>query len=437
MVGAPGVGKTSILSQLYRRQIYKYHNPTLNPKSEDIIYKLDRNCVCNYTLIDFPGINLDQPLPKALLTNVHAYVVIFSLTHFESFVIAEQIIDKIMKAYDYSTVIPIVMIGNKSDLPSPKKGSTARYKRKYIDNPAENITRKNMRIFDLDTYCDPKDYDRSNFNPDKHAQLRQVRIEEPNALARKYNLEYMESCSHIHIDVTKIFSNVLIRLREIAQDELVITQRRGQIHADKMTDKEFIAYHSLPPSKKAPTWKQLGQVMMTEKRKVDAINLKFKLKLIKKEEAYKAIYKHAQEISETHKKRLDMLTHPENATDSYLDEIGVKPFLTPENFNRYPTKQAHEPEITIATNSQGSTHEVTKAGSPENTEIATSPLNSGKVDQNSSNDSDRVLSDSSSPISDRKDKPKKKRFMSILRVIAWRKKQSKTNPSEDTTKATQ
>jgi len=297
------VGKTSILSQLYRRQIYKYHNPTLSPKSEDIIYKLDRNCVCNYNLIDFPGINLDQPLPKALLTNVHAYVVIFSLTHFESFVIAEQIIDKIMKAYNYSTVIPIVMIGNKSDLPSPKKGSTARYKRKYIDNPAENITRKNMRIFDLDTYCDPKDYDRSSFNPDKHAQLRQVRIEEPNALARKYNLEYMESCSYIHIDVTKVFSNVLIRLREIAAEELIITQRRGQIHADKMTDNEFIAYHSLPPSKKAPTWKQLGQIMMTEKRKVDAINLKFKLKLIKKEEAYKAIYKHAQEISETHKKR--------------------------------------------------------------------------------------------------------------------------------------
>jgi len=442
VVGAPGVGKTSILSQLYRRQIYKYHNPTLAPKSEDIIYKLDRNCVCNYTLIDFPGINLDQPLPKALLTNVHAYVVIFSLTHFESFVIAEQIIDKIMKAYDYSTVIPIVMIGNKTDLPSPKKGSTtARYKRKYINNPAENITRKNMRIFDLDKYCDPKDYDRSNFNPDKHAQLRQVRIEEPNALARKYNLEYMESCSHIHIDVTKIFSNVLIRLREIAEEELVITQRRGQIHDDKMTDKEFIAYHSLPPSKKAPTWKQLGQVMMTEKRKVDAINLKFKLKLIKKEEAYKAIYSHAQKIFETHEKRLAMLTHPENANDSYLDEIGVKPFLTPENFNRYPTKQAHEPEITMGTTNQvtsSSNHEITKAASSENTEIAASSLKSENGEQNSSNNSDRIVSDSSSPVSDRKDKPKKKRFMSILRVIAWRnKKQGKTDPSEETTKTTQ
>jgi len=180
---------------------------------------------------------------------------------------------------------------------------------------------------------------------------------------------------------------------------------------------------------------------MTEKRKVDAINLKFKLKLIKKEEAYKAIYSHAQKIFETHEKRLAMLTHPENANDSYLDEIGVKPFLTPENFNRYPTKQAHEPEITMGTTNQvtsTSNHEITKAASSENTEIAPSSLKSENVEKNSSNNSDRIVSDSSSPVSDRKDKPKKKRFMSILRVIAWRnKKQGKTDPSEETTKTTQ
>ncbi|XP_040197101.1 GTPase RhebL1 [Rana temporaria] len=115
MLGYPTVGKSSLASQFVKEEFPKVYEPTIEHTwsktftlGEDE-FELD--------VFDTAGLDEYSLLPQAFVFGIHGYIVVYSVACERSFQIAcglyRALVDKRGKC-----LMPIVLVGNKNDLPA-------------------------------------------------------------------------------------------------------------------------------------------------------------------------------------------------------------------------------------------------------------------------------------------------------------------------------
>ncbi|KAJ5079283.1 ras di-ras and rheb family members of small gtpase superfamily [Anaeramoeba ignava] len=116
VLGDGGVGKSSITLRFVKGQFISYYDPTIEQSYNSEI-ELDHK---KHTLviIDTSGQEQFRTLQDSHLAQGDGFLVIYSLVDSPSFETVDEIFNRIEKFQDKKCQeIPIVLIGNKSDLP--------------------------------------------------------------------------------------------------------------------------------------------------------------------------------------------------------------------------------------------------------------------------------------------------------------------------------
>ena len=210
VLGGTGVGKTSICNQFTERRTPGTYRPTIEEKY-DCTFTLDPRRIYNLSIVDTQGQEFDSKIPQNLLINVQAYIVCFSLSHYESFVLADRLLADLMENMDFDhSTVPIILVGNKTDIPKPDIIQGQRY---MTDNPTltqYQYFQENMR---------PSAMIQEFYIPELHSVFRQVRQEDGYALARKYQIEYKETSAKSYTDIVNVFAAIALH-RDRIHDQL-------------------------------------------------------------------------------------------------------------------------------------------------------------------------------------------------------------------------
>uniref|UniRef100_A0A336LHG5 CSON010251 protein n=1 Tax=Culicoides sonorensis TaxID=179676 RepID=A0A336LHG5_CULSO len=121
MMGYRSVGKSSLSIQFVENQFVDSYNPTI----EDTFTKIVRVNSTDYEvkLVDTAGQDEYSIFPAQYSMDFHGYVLVYSITSQKSFeviqIIYEKLLDAMGKAY-----VPVVLVGNKTDLHQERAVST-------------------------------------------------------------------------------------------------------------------------------------------------------------------------------------------------------------------------------------------------------------------------------------------------------------------------
>ncbi|MFW9818631.1 MAG: Rab family GTPase [Candidatus Thorarchaeota archaeon] len=114
LLGAPAVGKTSILYKFVRDEFSQKYITTIGTNFLAKQIKTDRKDLVKLVIWDVAGHKRFKSLRKEFYIGTNGALVIFDLTRYNTF---EEIEEWISEMFDtLQTNIPFVLIGNKSDL---------------------------------------------------------------------------------------------------------------------------------------------------------------------------------------------------------------------------------------------------------------------------------------------------------------------------------
>ncbi|AOW06204.1 P-loop containing nucleoside triphosphate hydrolase protein [Yarrowia lipolytica] len=120
VVGSRAVGKSSMTVQFVEQHFVESYYPTIeNQFSKTIVYK---GIEYNTEIIDTAGQDEFSIMNQKHLLGVHGYLLVYSVTSRSTFDVLPIIHDKILNATGSSS-IPLVIVGNKSDLDSQRQVS--------------------------------------------------------------------------------------------------------------------------------------------------------------------------------------------------------------------------------------------------------------------------------------------------------------------------
>lgn len=113
VVGSRSVGKSSMIVRFVEDYFVESYYPTIeNQFSKNFVYK---NQEYEIEILDTAGQDEFSMINEKHLVGIHGYILIYSVTSRQSFEVIEVIRDKILNAIGSDT-IPMVLVGNKSDL---------------------------------------------------------------------------------------------------------------------------------------------------------------------------------------------------------------------------------------------------------------------------------------------------------------------------------
>lgn len=241
VMGGFGTGKTSLMDQFTEQHQPDTYRPTKKPHENEYkcTFTLDARRVYNLEVTDTEGLDPDSEFPRHLLPqdNRHfAYLVVFSVSHYGSFKLAENMLHQLVTSIDYNTEIPIILVGNKSDIPT-KKDEGFRF---YTTDKAKTELkqwipeqeRRHRLAFDF-------------YDSDIHDEYRQVQQEEAWKLALKYNIKYKEVTAKCYADVVNVFVEVVTQ-----NDKHSNHRRRMEIDNDLRLDGKQCDFTSTSPQKR-------------------------------------------------------------------------------------------------------------------------------------------------------------------------------------------
>lgn len=111
VMGYKSVGKSSIVIQFVNKQFVEAYDPTIeNTFSANIKVK---NQSFELEIIDTAGQDEYSLFPDSYALDIHGYVLVYSITSSKSFEIVKVIYEKMS---DMLIKVPIILIGNKTDL---------------------------------------------------------------------------------------------------------------------------------------------------------------------------------------------------------------------------------------------------------------------------------------------------------------------------------
>lgn len=244
VMGGYGVGKTSLMDQFTEKhQPSEIYRPTKYPNENQYrcTYTLDARRVYNLEVLDTEGLEPDSEFPTRLLPQdmkQFAYLVVFSVSHYGSFKLAEELLKQLVISLEFDTETPIVLVGNKSDIPTKRDEgytfyTTDKNAREYKmwDPEQERAHRKDVGSF---------------YDPEIHDEYRQVKQEDAWKLASKFNIKYKEVTAQCYADIVNVFVEVVTQ-----RDKICDHRRRMDIDADNREAGELTCdFMSTSPQKR-------------------------------------------------------------------------------------------------------------------------------------------------------------------------------------------
>ncbi|MEE6518904.1 hypothetical protein FKM82_030224 [Ascaphus truei] len=115
ILGYCSVGKSSLALQFVKGDFNEDYDPTIqNTWSKTLVIGFDEY---DLQLMDTAGQDEYSLMPHSFVLCIHGYVLVYSVTSLKSFQIANEIHAKLQEKRGKSRM-PIVLVGNKNDLPS-------------------------------------------------------------------------------------------------------------------------------------------------------------------------------------------------------------------------------------------------------------------------------------------------------------------------------
>ncbi|KAJ2939627.1 hypothetical protein O0L34_g14345 [Tuta absoluta] len=149
MMGYRSVGKSSLIIQFVEGQFVDSYDPTI----ENTFTKFIRLNSTEYEvkLVDTAGQDEYSIFPLQYSMDFHGYVLVYSITSSKSFQIVQIIYDKLLDMIG-KIHVPIVLVGNKTDLHLERKISTEEGRRlaeKWKAAFVETSAKKNESVTDM------------------------------------------------------------------------------------------------------------------------------------------------------------------------------------------------------------------------------------------------------------------------------------------------
>jgi len=241
VMGGFGTGKTSLMDQFTEQHQPDTYRPTKKPHENEYkcTFTLDARRVYNLEVTDTEGLDPDSEFPRHLLPQDNrqfAYLIVFSVSHYGSFKLAENMLSQLVTSIDYNTEIPIVLVGNKSDIPTKRDAGYRFYTTDKAKpdlkqwNPEQE--RRHRLAFDF-------------YDSDIHDEYRQVQQEDAWKLALKYNIKYKEVTAKCYADIVNVFVEVVTQ-----NDKHSNHRRRMEIDNDMREEGKQCDFTSSSPQKR-------------------------------------------------------------------------------------------------------------------------------------------------------------------------------------------
>ncbi|KAM4701808.1 GTPase RhebL1 [Discoglossus pictus] len=131
MLGYPTVGKSSLAVQFVKGEFSKEYDPTFeNTWSKTFVLGNDE---FELDVFDTAGQNEYSLIPQSFIFGIHGYIVVYSVACARSFQIARGI-HRVLEDRRGKCLMPIVLVGNKNDLPSQSRQVMTEEGKKLADS---------------------------------------------------------------------------------------------------------------------------------------------------------------------------------------------------------------------------------------------------------------------------------------------------------------
>ena len=122
VIGTGGVGKTMITTQFVRNEFSEHYDPTIEEFYQKQVEVNSRAAVLEIT--DTAGNDQFRMMREMYLGNSDAYVVVYSVVSKSSFLELPGMLDDIQHLKPDRTAAPVIVVGNKCDLPAAEREVT-------------------------------------------------------------------------------------------------------------------------------------------------------------------------------------------------------------------------------------------------------------------------------------------------------------------------
>ncbi|EDV28205.1 GTP-binding protein Rheb [Trichoplax sp. H2] len=113
VLGFRQVGKSSLIIQLVDNQFVASYDPTIGGSFEHTIKH--RGIEYRTTIVDTAGQDEYAVLPQSYFMDIHGYILVYSITSNKSFEVVKDVREKLLDMTG-TTHVPMILVGNKSDL---------------------------------------------------------------------------------------------------------------------------------------------------------------------------------------------------------------------------------------------------------------------------------------------------------------------------------
>ena len=137
LLGDISVGKSSILGRYIDNSFTEDYQCTLQVETKSKIIDIDLNTSVKMNIWDTVGQEKFRHLTKQYFRNCHGAIIVFDLTRKDSFDGVQKWIDELN---DFNSNIPILIVGNKSDLIK---------EREVNEDAIENFVRNKYLYYDV------------------------------------------------------------------------------------------------------------------------------------------------------------------------------------------------------------------------------------------------------------------------------------------------
>lgn len=149
IMGYKSVGKSSLSIQFIEGQFVDSYDPTI----ENTFTKTVRVNSQDYEikLMDTAGLDEYSLFPSQYVLDVHGYVLVYSVTSVKSFDVVKSLYDKLLNITG-KVQVPIVLVGNKTDLHLERQVSSSDGKKLADDWNAvfiETSAKENLSVSDV------------------------------------------------------------------------------------------------------------------------------------------------------------------------------------------------------------------------------------------------------------------------------------------------
>jgi GTPase KRas protein len=235
VLGESGVGKSSVVIFFILNKFTEYYDPTIEDTYRKIIMVDDQPCVLN--IIDTAGADEYTTMRDQHLIRGQAFILLYDITNYESFEGIQRICEKLYRAKDMDSVVSVRRISNRTQsdrtLTPIRRSSSAtsisstRHTRKQSMPNIPNISDSDWNgVISARTQPIPLVLVGNKSDLREH---RKVSYKDGHDLAKKYGCPFYEVSARSSDNIYPMFHQLVREIRQYIP----------QVPNDKSEDKNF------------------------------------------------------------------------------------------------------------------------------------------------------------------------------------------------------